>query len=119
MIKQFNNVIKISDKDEIVQKNFLEGLDFISNLNLFIDVFTKTGIADKDVTYLPSFFGRFVSEELCRASTAEENEMRVFILKSNCFLEDDIIQRIFSIMEDYCQINRDNDIITFILKEEE
>lgn len=117
MIKQFNAIINISDRDDIIQRNFLEALDYVDNLNKFLNKFSKIGISEKDVAYAPSFYGKYVSEELCRASTTYENEMRLFILKSERFLEDNVITRIDESMSCICEIKKENDTITFILKD--
>ena len=118
MIKQFNSIINISDKESVVQRNFLEALDYAANLDRFISIFSKIGISEKDVVYLPSFYGKYISEEICRASPGYENEMRVFILKSERFLEDNIIQKIFTDLSQYCDISREETVMTFILKDE-
>ncbi len=117
MIRQFNSMIRVSEDDNIIQKNFLEALDYVSNLNDFLINFSRIGITDKDITYLPSFYGKYVSEEIGRASIAEENVMGVFILKSELFLEEDLIQKIFELMSDEYTIKREEDTFTFILKE--
>lgn len=117
MIKQFNAMIRVSEDNNIIQKNFLEALDYVSNLNDFLNNFSNIGIADKDIVYLPSFYGKYVSEEIGRASVAEENVMGVFILKSKLFLEDDLVQKIFAVMSNKYIVKREEDIFTFILKE--
>ena len=117
MIKQFNAIIRVSDREEIIQRNFLEALDYVDNLSKFLNRFSKIGISDKDVVYLPSFYGKYVSEELCRASTTYENEMRLFILKSERFLEDIIKTKIIKDLSQFCEISQNENTITFILKE--
>lgn len=117
MIKQFNAIIKISDKDDVIQRNFLEALDYADNLNKFLNKFSVIGLPERDVEYLPSFYGKYISEEICRASTTFENEMRLFILKSERFLEDDIRENILANLSQYCDITYEENKMTFILKE--
>ena len=87
LIKACNAITKISDNDEINSQNYLEAIDYISNLYNFINELGEVVNLSK-IQFLPSFKGKYIVEKLGIAADEKENEMKVFKIKSPLFLED-------------------------------
>lgn len=116
LIKAQKDVTKISDNDVINNENYMESLNYISNLYTFINKL-KTVVSTKDVKFLPSFFGRYTSEKL-KIIVSDDKccEMKIIKVESNLFFEDKIIKKINSAMKNICEeIQFDGNIGTFIL----
>lgn len=116
MIRAQNAITRISENDEDNAKNYMESLGYITNLYKFIN-HLQTVINPADVTFLPSFKGKYTVEKLGIPSTAKENEMKVFRISSKLFLEDDIKRKVCSAFREMCDdIFSLGELITFTLK---
>jgi len=117
IIKAQNDLTTISDNKKINAENYMDSLNYVSNLYIFINKI-KLGISLNKVQFLPSFKGRCVAEKLGIKSTKDENEMRVFKVRSNLFLEEDIYKKVRENLADMCEsIVRIDDIAIFTLKQ--
>jgi len=115
LIKACANITKISDNEVLNTQNYMEGIEYITNLYEFLNVLKRVVPVNK-VLFLPSFKGKFIVEKMGIAATSKENEMKVFKIKSTLFLEDEISKNLRKEMTGYCQeIYQENDILTFIL----
>ena len=111
-------ITSISASDESLNtENYLDSLTYLDNLYKLIIILQKF-LKLNDVEFLPSFKSRNISERLGLPSTAEENEMRYFKVKSDLFLgEQDLINSIIRECDDICEkISSDVNILTFTLK---
>lgn len=119
LIKACNDITAICEDENINMENYLDALNYISNLYKFLDAI-KNIIASysEDIIFLPSFKGVYVAQKLGIPATEEENEMRVFKIKSALFLEDkELIKEMKSELNNICsEMIIDKDVITFILK---
>jgi hypothetical protein len=105
----------ISDDEETNAQNYMEGLDYMSNLYDFLNHLKLVVPVDK-VTFLPSFKGKYVVEKLGLASVDKENEMKIFIIQSSLFLEDKTVLKLKRELSDICEkIEKKKDVITFYL----
>lgn len=111
LIKAQREITRISDDEDINTKNYMESLNYVSNLYLFINRL-KSIIPVDEITFLPSFYGRLTCSNYER-----ESEMKVLRLSSPLFLVDKTAKDIEKKMEIICEeIKIDGDIMTFILK---
>jgi len=119
LIKACNDITSICDDKEINTENFMDSLNYISNLYKFVDAIKETLTNNSTkIKFLPSFKGVYVSQRLGIPSTEEENQMRIFKIKSALFLEDkSIIEKLKKDVNNICyEMIIDKDIITFKLK---
>ena len=115
IIKAHNIITRICDDADINFQNYQESIEYISNLYKFIDEIKQIVPLSK-VTFLPSFKGKYVVEQLGIPSNAKENEMKVFKLCSAMFLEEEIIDRIrkeVTICEDVLHVG---EVMVFTMK---
>jgi hypothetical protein len=87
-------VCRISEDEAINEQNWMDSIQYSDNI-YDVDKLLTEYIPQKSITFLPSFKGIHVVEQLGILSTDEENEMRVFLVKSPAFENDpDAIRRI-------------------------
>lgn len=115
LIKAQKIITKISDNETINTQNYMESLSYISNLYIFLNNI-KNVVSTKDITFLPSFKGKYTCEKYGIISNEKENELKIIKVSSDAFLEDLTVNRVRSQMGDLCEsINISKNIITFIL----
>lgn len=115
--RALKDISKISNDDTINTENYLDAINYIDNLYHVIAVL-KRHISVKQITFLPSFKGKYICEKLGLPSTPEENDMRLLKVASDIFLVDkDITDKIIADMEQMCEkITLIDKIFIFILK---
>lgn len=115
--RALKDISKISNDDAINTENYLDAINYIDNLYHVIAIL-KRHISVKQITFLPSFKGKYLCEKLGLPSTPEENDMRLLKVASDIFLVDkDITDKIIADMEQMCEkITLIDKIIIFILK---
>lgn len=115
LIKAQKEITKISENEDINSQNYLESLNYISNLYLFINKL-KGIISTEDVKFLPSFYGMNTSLKMNLNLSGKETEMKILKLSSSLFLVDNTAKQIKKTFEKMCEnIIQDGEIITFIL----
>lgn len=102
MIKAQNAITHISDNEKINAENYMESLDYISNLYKFINLI-KGAVSLTTIIFLPSFKGKYIVEKLGIPSTAKENEMKVFKVCSRLFLEDNTRKKVTAALNEICE----------------
>lgn len=116
IIHAHKEIVHISENEDINMKNYLESLDYISNLYSFTNNLKKV-ISMKECVFLPTFVGRYVSQELNIDTDDKESEMKIFKITSKLFLEENVVKDIIEKMTPVCEsIIVDGTTITFILK---
>lgn len=116
LIKAQKEITRISDNEEINSINYMDSLNYISNLYLFINKF-KTVISTSDVVFLPSFYGQNACETLHKEVYGKESEMKVLRLESSLFLVDKTVEKVKKVLTPICEeITHNNNQMTFILK---
>lgn len=100
LIKATEQITHISDNQNINSENYFESLSFIGNLYNFINKI-KTIINIKNIEIKPTFKGKYTCEKYNIPSTLEENEMRLFVIKSEEFFEDEKINKLKGILAEY------------------
>jgi hypothetical protein len=121
LIQTCNVITRISSDEEINAQNYIEGLNYINNLYTFLNTL-KLAVPLEEVKFLPSFKGKYVVEKLGLASTAKENEMKVFIVQSPLFLGDKkksnkkVLEKVTKELSKICEeIDLKKDVITFYM----
>lgn len=116
MLSNVQNLItKISDDETINMENYMDSLNYISNLYNFLNII-KIAIPISKLSFLPSFKGKYIVEKLGISSNSKENEMKVFKVSSKLFLEDDIMGKINEIFKYKCEsIKRIDETVIFVL----
>lgn len=115
LIKAQKIITRISEDETINTQNYMESLSYISNMYIFLNNI-KNVISTKDITFLPSFKGKYTCEKYGIISDERENQLKIIKVSSNAFLEDEVVNRVRSQMSDLCEsINISKNIITFIL----
>lgn len=115
MIKAQKEITRISNDEEINLQNYLDSLNFITNLYKFINKM-KTVISTNDIEFLPSFYGKNACEMLRMEVCDKESELKVFKVSSALFLVDKTSDKIKKVLEPICEeITQDDKIMTFIL----
>ena len=115
IIDAAKSITRISDNEEYNAQNYLESLDYMDNLYIFINHLQLVVPLD-EVIFLPSFKGKYIVEKLGIASADKENRMKVFKVHCPLFLEDDTLLKLkkeLSTIVD--EIEQVSDIITFYL----
>jgi hypothetical protein len=94
----------------------MEGLNYINNLYAFLNAL-KLVIPLDQVTFLPSFKGKYIVEKLGIASTDKENEMKLFKVQSSLFLGDKkLFKKVSAEMSKICErIDLEKDVAVFYL----
>lgn len=111
LIKAQKDITRISDDETTNMQNYMESLNYISNLYLFINKL-KSVIPTDNINFLPSFYGKMTC-----SNYEKESELKVLKLSSPLFLVDKTAKDIKKNMESICEkIEINDDIITFILK---
>lgn len=87
MIEALKEVCRISEDDEINQQNWMDSIQYSDNI-YDVEKLLSEYVPQKSITFLPTFKGIHVVEKLGMLSTADENEMRVFMVKSPSFESD-------------------------------
>lgn len=100
LIKATEQITHISDDQNINSENYFESLSFIGNLYKFINKI-KTVINIKSIEIEPTFKGKYTCEKYGIPSNLEENEMRLFVIKSEEFFEDDKVKKLKDILAEY------------------
>lgn len=117
LIEAAKQITRISEKNDVNSNNYLEALTYIDNLYTFINTL-KMVISTKNIVFIPTFKGRLTCEKFGMSSVDVENEMKLFIIKSDLFLEDNELRK--KIRESLFPISRsiifDKDTIEIILK---
>ena len=115
IIDAIKAITTISNDDETNAQNYMEGLDYMSNLYIFLN-HLKLAIPIEYVTFLPSFKGKYIVEKLGLASVDKENEMKIFKVQSSLFLEDKTVLKLKEELSDICEkIERERDVVIFYL----
>jgi hypothetical protein len=116
LIKACNSITKISSNPDENKDNYMEGLNYISNLYTFLNELKLYVPAKNDIEFLPTFKGRNIVEKMGISSTDKENEMKVFKLRSSLFLEDELVKTIRKGMSSICErIVLVEDVMSFYL----
>lgn len=118
LAKIVHQITQITDNEIINLENYMEGLNFISNIYSFVNKM-KMIVPTNNIEFLPSFKGRMTCEKFNISSNIEENEMRYFKTSSALFLEDSDYKKeqIREIIGPICEsIDFDGQFITFILR---
>lgn len=111
LIKAQKEITAISDDETVNMQNYMESLNYVSNLYLFINKI-KSIIPMESVKFLPSFYGKMTCSKYDK-----ESEMKVLRVTSPLFFVDKTAKDIMNKMESICEnIELENDTITFILK---
>lgn len=111
-----NQITKISDDEKINSKNYFEAIGFIENLYTVLNKL-KTVCPIKNIEFEPTFKGKYTCEEFSIQSTEKENEMKLFVVKSALFLEDDIKTRVEKLLTGITESVEYNDSsLTIVLK---
>jgi len=96
-------ITRISDNEEINSQNYLESIDYISNLYSFLKELGEV-IPLSKMQFLPSFKGKYIVQKLGIPATDKENEMKVFKVRSTLFLGDrPLLQEIKLKMASICE----------------
>lgn len=118
LINVSKQITTISDNPKINAENHLEYIKYIDNVFLFINKL-KMVVPMKNIIFIPTFKGELTCQKFGIISTAEENTMKLFKIKSMLFLEDNEIKE--KIKETFKNISEsiifDNDIAEITLKE--
>jgi hypothetical protein len=116
MIIEITKIVTTISDDEVTNaQNYMESLEYISNLYNFLNKL-KLVVPLDQVNFLPSFKGKYVVEKLGLMSVDKENEMKLFIVQSSLFLEDTTILSLQKELSTTCeQIERTSDILKFYL----
>lgn len=115
LIKAQKDVTRISDNEKINNENYMESLNYIDNLYRFVNKL-KVAVSTKNVSFLPTFKGKYTAEKLQINSTCHENEMKIFKVKSDLFFEDKVVNKVKSAMKLICEeVILEENIMTFIL----
>lgn len=118
LIKAAKQITCISENEKINSENYFEALKYINNLYTFI-ASIKPIISTKLFIFSPTFKGRTTCEKFGLVSDDAENEMRVFVIESELFLEDnEIREKIREKFKNVCKsIIFDGKRIEFIFNE--
>lgn len=115
LIKAQSIITKISDDANINAQNYMESLDFITELYLFINKL-KLVIPGKDIEFLPSFKGKYTCLKLGMVSTEKENQLKFIRVRSRLFLEDKYINKLVEHLGPDCEeIRVVDDVVEFTL----
>ena len=116
LIQAHNQIVNVSDIKDINYKNYMDSLNYISNLYNVVEKI-KAFLYLKPVEFLPTFKSRYIEADLGYPTTEEENTMKVFSLKSSLFSGDSsLASQIREELEDMCVvIEKQDDIIYFII----
>lgn len=120
LLKATRQITSISENDKVNSENYIESFNYINNLYTFIS-YIKPIISTKCFVFLPTFKGRVTCEKFGIHSYDEaENEMRLFIIESKLFLEDnETREKIKERFKNICSsIVFNDDRIEFIFNEE-
>ena len=116
LVKAQNAVTRISDDERLNVENYMESLNYISNLYLFIKTL-QTVIPMNAVTFLPSFKGKYIVEKLGIPSTDKENTLKYFKVSSRLFLEDATKKKVSYTLKEICEdIFSVGEVMIFTLK---
>lgn len=107
----------ISNDEDDNTENYLDALNYLDNIYKLVDILQKD-ISIKDITFLPSFKGKYIVERLGIGSYSEENELKYFKIKSSLFISDsELASKIKRDCTSICKkIIQEKDIISFTLK---
>lgn len=91
--KILNQITKISDDDDINTENYMSALNYVDNAYKFLRMIgpSLAQLVDEPITYLPSYKDKYLVEKLGILSTASENELKCFKLKSKTFLYNEVV----------------------------
>lgn len=98
ILKEITKISEDINSDDNTD-NYLSALNYLDNLYKFISVMQKYASLS-DLTFLPSYKDEYLVEKLGILSSAEENEMRLFIVKSPLFLNKETYEKIKSDFSD-------------------
>lgn len=118
MIKELlKQITIISDDENDNTENYLEALNYLDNIYILAEVLQKDISFDK-LTFLPSFKSVYLVERLGIGSYAEENELKLFKIKSSLFISDTKLATKIKIdCTPICsKITQDKDVISLVLK---
>ena len=118
LIQAHKNVVNISDNGQINLENYMESLKYVSNLYFFMNNLKEVVPSTDHINFCPSFIGEMASQKLNKKVSQKEMEMKVFILESELFSEDKIIEKVYKVFTplcDFIDIENENRI-KFILK---
>lgn len=107
LIKATEQITHISDNPTINSENYFESLNYIGNLYAFINKL-KTIINTKNIILEPTFKGKYTCSKYNIDSNADENEMRVFVVESVEFLEDEKMTKIIDILKNEYEIKSED-----------
>ena len=115
--KALKDICKISNDESINMENYLDAINYIDNL-YHLESVLKRHVSIRQLSFLPSFKGKYLCERLGITSDPEENVMKVFRVTSDVFrVDDELTQKITDEMQDFCnKITVVDNMIIFILK---
>lgn len=89
------------DNEELNTENYIDSLNYLDNIYKILLSLQKF-VSIQDLVFLPSFKSSSIAERLSIPTTAEENEMKYFIVKSDLFLGKDLEKSIEYEFKDIC-----------------
>ena len=104
--KALKEITNISDDEEINTENYLDALNYLDNIYKVVSVIEEHFSID-ELVFLPSYKGKYIVDRIGMLSTTEENELRVFKIKSSLFLD----QKKLKELEDSCKKEINSDVI--------
>lgn len=115
--KALKEMTWISENEDDNLENYLDALNYLDNMYPLIyrlQQYINVG----DVQFLPSYKGKYIVERLGIPSTASENELKFFKIKSALFASDkNLTAQIKIACTDLCScITQKDDVVIFILK---
>lgn len=118
LAKVVHELTQITDNNTINLENYMESINFINNVYLFINKI-KMVTPISTIHFQPSFKGKTTCEKFNIESSEKENEMKYFVTTSTFFLEDKESKKelVRLTMGPICEsIDFDGATIRFILK---
>lgn len=117
LIKALEQITKISTDNNINSANYFEGINYINDLYKFISRLKLVISDDKDISFIPTFKGKYTCEKYNIPSTELENTMKLLAIRTTIFFEDemgrnDLHEKVGPICKD---IRIENDVVKFIL----
>lgn len=116
LIKAQKEITRISDDETINMQNYMESLNYISNLYMFINKL-KSIVNPDEVEFLPTFYGKNTCMNIRIDSADADSEMRLFKISSPLFLVDKTAKLVESKMSPICtEIEFNGNTVIFRLK---